>query len=86
MLKFRFEPQYPISSPAVQFVVDAQRQAPVHPVRATPYNTTGLRQATSSANVHVFAARIFQWTRTRCQRSLNILITGTFADMRFHPR
>jgi ubiquitin-conjugating enzyme E2 W len=33
MLKFRFEPQYPISSPAVQFVVDAQRQAPVHPVR-----------------------------------------------------
>ena len=31
-LKFRFEPQYPIASPAVQFVVDDKWKAPVHPV------------------------------------------------------
>jgi len=31
MLKFRFEPQYPIASPAVQFVVDDQYKAPLHP-------------------------------------------------------
>jgi len=30
-LKFRFDKGYPISSPAVQFVVDAQYQAPLHP-------------------------------------------------------
>ncbi|TDL28953.1 UBC-like protein [Rickenella mellea] len=30
-LKFRFDPQYPISSPAVQFVVDEKYQAPLHP-------------------------------------------------------
>lgn len=32
-LQFRFDQQYPISSPAVQFVVTEGRQAPVHPVR-----------------------------------------------------
>jgi len=31
LLKFRFDSQYPISSPAVQFVVDDQHQAPLHP-------------------------------------------------------
>jgi len=30
-LKFRFSPQYPIDSPAVQFVVDQTHQSPVHP-------------------------------------------------------
>ncbi|KAF9535780.1 ubiquitin-conjugating enzyme/RWD-like protein [Crepidotus variabilis] len=30
-LMFRFEPQYPISSPAVQFVVSHDKQAPIHP-------------------------------------------------------
>ncbi|OBZ79964.1 putative ubiquitin-conjugating enzyme E2 W [Grifola frondosa] len=30
-LKFRFDNQYPISSPAVQFVVDNKYQAPIHP-------------------------------------------------------
>ncbi|KAL4254495.1 Ubiquitin-conjugating enzyme/RWD-like protein [Abortiporus biennis] len=30
-LKFRFEPGYPISSPAVQFVVDDKFRAPLHP-------------------------------------------------------
>ncbi|KAI0932826.1 hypothetical protein AcW1_000160 [Taiwanofungus camphoratus] len=30
-LMFRFDNQYPISSPAVQFVVDDKYQAPVHP-------------------------------------------------------
>jgi len=30
-LKFRFDAQYPISSPAVQFVVEPQKQAPIHP-------------------------------------------------------
>lgn len=30
-LKFRFDSQYPISSPAVQFVVNDQYKAPVHP-------------------------------------------------------
>ncbi|KAH8101559.1 UBC-like protein [Cristinia sonorae] len=30
-LKFRFDPQYPISAPAVQFVVDDYYKAPVHP-------------------------------------------------------
>ncbi|GBE78648.1 UBC-like protein [Sparassis latifolia] len=30
-LKFRFDSSYPISSPAVQFVVDEKFQAPVHP-------------------------------------------------------
>ncbi|KDQ54933.1 hypothetical protein JAAARDRAFT_38048 [Jaapia argillacea MUCL 33604] len=30
-LKFRFDPNYPISSPAVQFVVDGKYTSPVHP-------------------------------------------------------
>jgi len=30
-LQFRFDPQYPISAPAVQFVVTNGLQAPVHP-------------------------------------------------------
>lgn len=30
-LQFRFDPQYPISAPAVQFVVTNGHQAPVHP-------------------------------------------------------
>ncbi|EGN94083.1 hypothetical protein SERLA73DRAFT_144522 [Serpula lacrymans var. lacrymans S7.3] len=30
-LMFRFDSQYPISSPAVQFVVDNEFQAPIHP-------------------------------------------------------
>ncbi|KAF9015399.1 ubiquitin-conjugating enzyme/RWD-like protein [Cyathus striatus] len=30
-LQFRFEPEYPISSPAVQFVVTDGREAPIHP-------------------------------------------------------
>lgn len=34
-LKFRFDNQYPISAPAVQFVVDSKYQAPVHPVRSS---------------------------------------------------
>ena len=32
-LKFRFDNQYPISAPAVQFVVDDRYTAPIHPVR-----------------------------------------------------
>lgn len=32
-LKFRFDGQYPIQPPAVQFVVDDKYQSPVHPVR-----------------------------------------------------
>lgn len=32
-LQFRFDGQYPISSPAVQFVVTDGHQAPIHPVR-----------------------------------------------------
>ncbi|KAF7367436.1 putative ubiquitin-conjugating enzyme E2 W [Mycena sanguinolenta] len=35
-LQFRFDAQYPISSPAVQFVVTDGRQSPVHPVRPSP--------------------------------------------------
>ena len=34
-LKFRFEPSYPISSPAVQFVVDNKYNAPLHPVNTS---------------------------------------------------
>ncbi|CCL99961.1 uncharacterized protein FIBRA_01986 [Fibroporia radiculosa] len=30
-LKFRFDNSYPISSPAVQFVVDDTHKAPIHP-------------------------------------------------------
>ena len=30
---FRFDSTYPISAPAVQFVVDDTHKAPVHPVR-----------------------------------------------------
>ncbi|KAJ3541273.1 hypothetical protein NMY22_g3952 [Coprinellus aureogranulatus] len=30
-LQFRFDSQYPISSPAVQFVVGEGREAPIHP-------------------------------------------------------
>ncbi|TFK47955.1 UBC-like protein [Heliocybe sulcata] len=30
-LKFRFEPQYPISAPAVQFMVTDKYKSPVHP-------------------------------------------------------
>ena len=33
---FRFDNTYPISAPAVQFVVDETHKAPVHPVRAPP--------------------------------------------------
>jgi len=29
---FRFDDQYPISAPAVQFLVNEQLKAPVHPV------------------------------------------------------
>jgi len=32
-LQFRFDTHYPISSPAVQFVVTDGKEAPVHPVR-----------------------------------------------------
>ncbi|KAF7972567.1 hypothetical protein HWV62_38604 [Athelia sp. TMB] len=32
-LMFRFTPQYPIDSPAVQFLVDQTHVAPIHPVR-----------------------------------------------------
>lgn len=35
-LQFRFDAQYPISSPAVQFVVTDGKQAPIHPVRPSP--------------------------------------------------
>jgi len=31
VLKFRFDSQYPISSPAVQFLVGDGREAPIHP-------------------------------------------------------
>ncbi|KAJ8703267.1 hypothetical protein PTI98_001904 [Pleurotus ostreatus] len=31
LLQFRFDPSYPISSPAVQFVVEDGREAPIHP-------------------------------------------------------
>uniref|UniRef100_A0A8H7YAK3 UBC core domain-containing protein n=2 Tax=Psilocybe cubensis TaxID=181762 RepID=A0A8H7YAK3_PSICU len=30
-LQFRFDPQYPISSPAVQFVVGEGKESPIHP-------------------------------------------------------
>jgi ubiquitin-conjugating enzyme E2 W len=30
-LKFRFGPQYPIDSPAVQFLADRDHQPPIHP-------------------------------------------------------
>ena len=33
---FRFDNTYPISAPAVQFVVDETHKAPVHPVRGLP--------------------------------------------------
>jgi hypothetical protein len=33
---FRFDNTYPISAPAVQFVVDETHKAPVHPVRLLP--------------------------------------------------
>ena len=33
LLMFRFDNTYPISAPAVQFVVDDAHKAPVHPVR-----------------------------------------------------
>ena len=32
-LQFRFDAQYPISSPAVQFVVTGGKESPIHPVR-----------------------------------------------------
>ncbi|KLO11300.1 UBC-like protein [Schizopora paradoxa] len=31
LLKFTFDPGYPISAPAVQFVVDSEHEAPLHP-------------------------------------------------------
>lgn len=34
-LRFIFDNSYPITPPAVMFVVDDEYQAPVHPVRAT---------------------------------------------------
>lgn len=38
---FRFDANYPISSPAVQFVVDQDNQAPLHPVRRLCSNCNG---------------------------------------------
>ncbi|KAH0838675.1 hypothetical protein J3R83DRAFT_7002 [Lanmaoa asiatica] len=35
-LMFRFDANYPISSPAVQFVVDQNHQAPIHPIAKLP--------------------------------------------------
>lgn len=35
-LQFRFDAQYPISAPAVTFVVTDGRQSPIHPVRCLP--------------------------------------------------
>jgi ubiquitin-conjugating enzyme E2 W len=36
-LQFRFDAQYPISSPAVQFLVTDGRESPIHPVRSPPF-------------------------------------------------
>ncbi|KAF4584526.1 hypothetical protein EYR40_004520 [Pleurotus pulmonarius] len=35
LLQFRFDSQYPISSPAVQFVVGPERESPIHPICAS---------------------------------------------------
>jgi hypothetical protein len=43
-LQFRFDPSYPISSPAVQFVVTDGKEAPVHPVRSVDSALTGARR------------------------------------------
>ena len=54
---FRFDNTYPISAPAVQFVVDDTHKAPVHPVRVLD------RAAlfTDPNQVPVPIARILEW-------------------------
>lgn len=37
MLRFKFDNQYPIASPAVTFVVNPEYQAPLHPVRRVSF-------------------------------------------------
>ena len=58
-LHFRFDSSYPITPPAVTFVVDDRYQAPVHPVRPPPRPN---HRSRPRADPH--AARILQWTRT----------------------
>ncbi|KAJ3482989.1 hypothetical protein NLI96_g6601 [Meripilus lineatus] len=62
-LKFRFEPGYPISAPAVQFVVDQQYKAPLHPVSTPqtpldfPHILTSLTRISMSTPMAMYAPR-----------------------------
>lgn len=52
MLQFRFDANYPISSPAVQFVVEEGRHAaPVHPVSAA----AGAGTRANALSQHVYS-------------------------------
>lgn len=68
MLKFRFEPTYPIASPAVQFVVGNGQEAPVHPVclQITRYTSTSVTfwypLAHVGSDLACLLERSCQWT------------------------
>jgi ubiquitin-conjugating enzyme E2 W len=54
-LQFRFDAQYPISSPAVQFVITDGKQSPIHPVSCYHYYLPIL--------LIIHLACIFKWAR-----------------------
>lgn len=54
---FRFDNTYPISAPAVQFVVDETHKAPVHPVRILPKLALFVDSDTFGTIAH-----ILEWT------------------------
>ena len=83
MLKFRFEPQYPISSPAVQFVVDAQRQSPVHPVCRFHCPHPGILSLPLTL---VSPQHVYSNGHVRLARSdLREVQTNVLSDLRFYP-
>lgn len=53
---FRFDNTYPISAPAVQFVVDDTHKAPIHPVRLLD----GVALLTDLNQMHGTIARILE--------------------------
>jgi hypothetical protein len=58
---FRFDNTYPISAPAVQFVVDDTHKAPVHPVRVL----NGVPLFIDLNRIFGTTARILEWA---CER------------------
>ena len=65
LLQFRFDSQYPISAPAVQFVVDNTRKAPVHPVCATTLPSLSAKLTRCIAHLQQRSCTCSRLTSTR---------------------